>query len=316
MPGSNETKDSEVMVKMKAAKWIVLSFAIFISGSLLALQEDYLHPFPQWDVPYVPTPHEVVTVMLEIGQVGPDDLLYDLGCGDGRIVITAAKRYGTKGVGIDIDPERIAECHTNAAAEKVENLVRFLNQDLFKTDFSEASVVTLYLLSSVNLKLRPKIFNELRPGTRIVSHDFSMGEWEADKKDELFVGYKNHYIYFWVVPANVSGEWKLSLPKDISPEPAKLLIQQEFQKIKVQTNSPRSRLVISDAELQGARIRFTLEHHRGNGIETWTLEGAVDEHTIQGGVRSTPNTAKSGLKWKAERDPRTVRPIEPKYSKD
>jgi SAM-dependent methyltransferase len=301
---------------MKPLKWIALSFTFLISVNLLAFQEDYLHPFPQWDVPYVPTPHEVVTVMLEIGQVGPNDLLYDLGCGDGRIVITAAKRYGTKGVGIDIDPERIAECRTNAAAEKVENLVRFLNQDLFKTDFSEASVVTLYLLSSVNLKLRPKIFSELRPGTRIVSHDFSMGEWQADKKDELFVQYKNHYIYFWVVPANVSGEWKLSLPKDISSRPAKFLIQQEFQKIQVQTNSPRSRLVISDAELEGEKITFTLEHHGGNGIEAWTLEGAVNGHIIEGEVRSTPNITKSGLKWKAERDPRTIRPIDPKYSKD
>ncbi len=309
-------QDSEVMIKMKLTKWIVLSFAIFISGSLLALQEDYLHPYPQWDVPYVPTPPEVVAVMLEIGQVGPDDLLYDLGCGDGRIVITAAKRYGTRGVGIDIDPERIAECHTNAAADKVENLVRFLNQDLFKTDFSKASVVTLYLLSSVNLKLRPKILSELKPGTRIVSHDFSMGEWEADKKDELFVEYKNHYIYFWVVPANVSGEWKLSLPRDISPEPAEFLIQQEFQKIQVQTNSPRSRLIISDAELRGDTIAFTLEHHTGNGIEAWTLEGAVNGHTMRGEVRSTPNKAKSGLEWKAERDPRTVRPIEPKYSQE
>ena len=150
----------------------------------------------QPDVPYVPTPQEVVTAMLRLAHVKPGDLVYDLGCGDGRIVITAAKQYGTKAVGIDINPERIAEATENARTAAVTKLVQFRQGDLFEADISPASVVTLYLLPSVNLKLKPKLLHDLKPGTRIVSHGFDMGEWKPDKKDT--VGGRN--IYLWVVP--------------------------------------------------------------------------------------------------------------------
>ena len=134
------------------------------------------------DVIYVPTPQDVVEEMLRIADVKQSDVLYDLGCGDGRIVMTAAQKYGVRGTGIDIDPQRIQEANENARKAGVTHLVRFLNQDLFESDFSDATVVTLYLLTSLNLKLRPKLMRELKPGTRIVSHVFDLGDWEPEKR--------------------------------------------------------------------------------------------------------------------------------------
>jgi SAM-dependent methyltransferase len=150
------------------------------------------------DVIFVPTPQEVVDAMLKLGEVHSGDVLYDLGCGDGRIVVTAAKQYGIRAVGIDINPERIAEARENAQKNGVLNRVTFRNEDLFEADIKEASVVTLYLLTSLNLKLRPKLWHDLKPGTRIVSHSFDMGDWKPEKQMEV----SGHTIYLWRVPAN------------------------------------------------------------------------------------------------------------------
>ena len=135
--------------------------------------------------PYVPTPYDVVNRMLELAEVTRDDVVYDLGCGDGRIVITAAERFGARGVGIDYDPERIAEANANAARRGVQDLVTFIRQDAMEADVSEATVVTLYLLSSSNRKLRPILTRQLRPGARIVSHAFRMGDWRPDVTREF-----------------------------------------------------------------------------------------------------------------------------------
>jgi SAM-dependent methyltransferase len=150
--------------------------------------------------PYVPTPQDVVDRMLAFAQITKADTIYDLGCGDGRIVITAAKKYGAHGVGVDIDPQRIAEANANAKAAGVDNLVKFMLQDARTVDLSPASVVTLYLLSASNLKLRPKLSTELKPGSRIVSHQFTMGDWEPSKRD-TFVDEKGmtRMLYLWVV---------------------------------------------------------------------------------------------------------------------
>ncbi|AFY78201.1 MAG: class I SAM-dependent methyltransferase [Hydrococcus sp. C42_A2020_068] len=148
------------------------------------------------DVPYVPTSQPVVEAMLELAQVNKNDVVYDLGSGDGRIPITAAQKYGARGVGVDIDPERIQESNANAQKAGVTDRVRFIQQDLFKTDLRQATVVTLYLLPEVNLKLRPKLLQELRPGTRIVSHSFDMGNWKPQRT--MQVG--GTTIYLWVVP--------------------------------------------------------------------------------------------------------------------
>lgn len=147
------------------------------------------------DVVYVPTPDEVVAAMLEVARVGPADVLYDLGSGDGRIPIAAAKRFGTRGLGIDIDPQRIRDANANAVAAGVTDRVRFVQGDLFELDLTPATVITLYLLPELNVKLRPTLL-KLKPGTRIVSHDFSMGDW----KPERTVRIGNRTVYFWTVP--------------------------------------------------------------------------------------------------------------------
>ncbi len=148
------------------------------------------------DVPYVPTPQVVVDAMLELAGVKPGDVLYDLGSGDGRIVVTAAQRFGVRGVGIDINPERIQEAEANAKAAGVQGLTDFRQEDLFKADFGEATVVTMYLLPSVNNRLKPKLLKDLKPGTRIVSHAFDIEGWEPDRIVEA----DGRTLYLWVVP--------------------------------------------------------------------------------------------------------------------
>jgi ribosomal protein L11 methylase PrmA len=154
-------------------------------------------PAQQPDVIYVPTPHEVVDDMLRLANVGKGDILYDLGAGDGRIAITAAKKFGIRAVGIDIDPERIREANENARRAGVTHLVEFRQEDLFKADFREATVITLYLLPDLNVKLRPRLLDELKPGTRIVSHQFDMGTWKPEKRLES----NGRVVYFWTIPA-------------------------------------------------------------------------------------------------------------------
>ena len=148
------------------------------------------------DVIFVPTPHEVVDDMLRLAAVRKGDVLYDLGSGDGRIPIAAAKTYGVRAVGIDIDPDRIAEARENAKKAGVAGLVDFRLGDLFKSDFREATIVTLYLLPELNVKLRPRLLAELKPGTRVVSHQFDMGDWLPDKKLES----NGRVVYFWTIP--------------------------------------------------------------------------------------------------------------------
>ena len=155
-------------------------------------EDDYFYG----DVPYVPTPQSVVEAMLELAEVGPNDVVYDLGSGDGRIVITAAKKYGCRAVGIEINPRRVEEAWENARKAGVEDRVKFILGDMFKADIHEATVVTLYLLSSVNEKLKPKLFKELKPGTRVVSHRFTMPDWEPVKRTEA----EGRPIYLWRVP--------------------------------------------------------------------------------------------------------------------
>jgi SAM-dependent methyltransferase len=155
---------------------------------------------PKLDVPYVPTHERIVAEMLKVANVGKNDVLYDLGCGDGRIPITAAKRFGTRGVGVDIDPQRVTEARENAVKEGVAERVKFFQQDLFETDIKDATVVTLYLLPDVNLRLRPKLLSDLKPGTRVVSHNYDMGDWQPQKTLTIKLPDGEHTVYFWVVP--------------------------------------------------------------------------------------------------------------------
>ena len=178
---------------------LTVFFVAFGSAAVLAqTPAPQTKPTPRApDVPYVPTREKVVEAMLELAGVTKNDTIYDLGSGDGRIVIMAAQKYGAKGVGVDINPERVREANANAAHAKVTDKVKFIEGDLFETDFSKASVVTLYLLPEVNLKLRPQLFEQLKPGTRVVSHSFDMGDWKPEKTREV----EGATIYLWTIPA-------------------------------------------------------------------------------------------------------------------
>ena len=183
---------------------IALGAAWSLAVPLPLLAQAQKQPATQYpDVIFVPTPQEVVEDMLRLANVQKGDVLYDLGSGDGRIAITAARKYGIKATGIDIDPERIREANKNAKKAGVTNLVQFRQENLFTADFRDATVITLYLLPDLNVKLRPKLWNELKPGTRIVSHQFEMGAWKPEKRLES----NGRTIYFWTVP-----------PKDRQPK--------------------------------------------------------------------------------------------------
>jgi SAM-dependent methyltransferase len=194
---------------MRVSKWMISSFLLTIlSVSVAAAQGTESRRRP--DVPYVPTTDAAVQAMLKLADVKKSDNVYDLGCGDGRIVIAAAKDFGAHAVGFDIDPVRIREARENAKKAGVESMVKFIEQDLFQADLHDASVVTLFLLPQVNLKLRPKLLHDLKPGTRIVSNTFDMGDWKADK--EFTVGsdsgdddvYLSRKLFLWKVPAPAS----------------------------------------------------------------------------------------------------------------
>jgi SAM-dependent methyltransferase len=295
---------------MKKMLFTFVGISVFLILNLPAQQREYWDYAFKWDVPYVPTPIEVVDKMLEMADVGPSDILYDLGCGDGRIVIRAASRFGTKGVGVDIDPERIEECHKNAADAKVENLVTFLNQDLFEADIGKASVVTLYLLRSVNLRLRPKLFEELKPGTRVVSHEFSMEDWAADEKQEVLVNDRKHTVHFWVVPTNISGKWTLVVPQGIFGAPYALEIEQKFQNFEGKVNIEDSVIPIQNARLQGDRVTFSVEQKSQNGTRSWEFEGQCKGHTLEGNLRLDSGDRLTTIKWQAKRDPSTMKPLD------
>jgi tRNA G37 N-methylase Trm5 len=181
-----------------------ISLLILLLATFSALLIGQQKPLRAPDVVFVPTPQDVVDEMMKLANVKAGDVLYDLGCGDGRTVITAAK-LGARATGIDINPERIKESNENAAKNGMTGKVTFRLEDLFEADFKDATVVTLYLLPSLNLKLRPKLWSELKPGTRIVSHDFDMGDWKPEKQIEVSDEY-GHTLYFWTVPAKPPAE--------------------------------------------------------------------------------------------------------------
>lgn len=204
------------------------------------------------DVIYVPTSPEMVDVMLKMADVKPGEMVYDLGCGDGRIVITAARDFGARGIGVDIDPERIRESRQNVSDAKVGDRVQIKYADLFEMDFSDADVVALYLLPALNLKLRPRILNELRPGTRIVSNSFDMDDWRPDQQEED--PSTGQSMYFWVVPAKVQGQWTLALPGNKS---GTLYLLQTFQELSGTVRVDDRTMPLRDLQLRGSTVSFT-----------------------------------------------------------
>lgn len=193
------TRPTILVVSRRGVRVACALCGVLLLAAPVVAQQPEIHK----DVPYVPTPPEVVEAMLKLGGVKSGDVLYDLGCGDGRIVITAARKFGARGTGIDIDPQRIKEGRENARQAGVEDRVHFLQKNLFDADVHDATIVTLYLLPDVNMKLRPILLRQLKPGTRIVSHQFDMGDWQPDKKIDL----DWRTVYLWTVTDKAKAEY-------------------------------------------------------------------------------------------------------------
>ncbi|GAA5236290.1 class I SAM-dependent methyltransferase [Verticiella sediminum] len=243
--------------------------ACALLGSGVALAAD-----KPLDVPYVPTPQQVVDRMLELGEVSQETYVIDLGSGDGRIPVTAARQYQARAMGVDLNPQRISEANENAKKAGVTDKVEFKQQDLFETPIGEAQVLTMYLLPRVNLQLRPRILEEMTPGSRVVSHAFDMAEWEPDARESV----DGRTVYLWIVPAQVQGTWNVQPAKG---EPFTVTFEQEFQQVSGKANVGGKEVELVDATLRGDRLSF--------GIDGETYEARVTDEGLQGagGWRAT-----------------------------
>ena len=268
-----------------------------VPWSLFGGQAEGTKQKPVLDVPYEPTTYRIAEAMLSMANVTSRDLVYDLGCGDGRIVIMAAKDRGARGVGVDIDPARIKESRENAKAEGVSGAVRFFEQNLFETDIAEATVVMLYLWPEVNLKLRPKLLRDLKPGTRIVSHSHTMGDWQADDRRTV----ENHNLYLFTVPLNVSGTWQW-IGRDGGP--VTLRLTQNFQKVQGWVRSSDRETELIDCILRGNSLSFSVKRRPGERKEILLFEGRVSGDVIEGTI--TEGTGGTVSRWHAVRDAATV----------
>jgi SAM-dependent methyltransferase len=266
-------------------------------GQVLGDQDEGAKTKPALDVPYEPTSYGIARAMLDMAHVTSKDFVYDLGCGDGRIVIMAAKERGARGIGVDLDPARIRESKANAEAAGVTHLVSFFEQNLFDTDISKATVMMLYLWPEVNLRARPKLLKELKPGTRIVSHSHTMGDWEDDATQKV----EGHDLHFFVVPANVTGTWEW---KTKSGQRASLYLTQRFQKVNGFVTIGRDAMPITGVSLKGDFLRFSVEEPGQKKRRVLSFQGRVRGDTITGKVtRGEPRQVSS---WRAVRDPSSV----------
>jgi SAM-dependent methyltransferase len=211
---------------------------------------DFVKARPRLDAPYVVTDNDVVDAMLALADVRPDEKLVDLGSGDGRIPIAAARTRGARGLGVDIDPARVREATANAAAAGVGHRVSFRREDLFRTPLGDTDVLTLYLSQDINVRLRDRILSEMRPGARVVSHDFDMGEWRADERQQIGTA----SVYLWIVPARVSGRWTMSL----NGQAAALTIDQRYQQFTGALELAGQTARIEQGRVTADRIRFIL----------------------------------------------------------
>jgi SAM-dependent methyltransferase len=266
-------------------------------------------PIPE--VPYVPTPEEVVMGMLRMAGVTQNDIVYDLGCGDGRIVITAAKVFGARGVGVDNDPTLIRQSNENARKAGVTDRVKFIEQDLFETDIQEATVVALYLLPELNLKLRPKLLRDLRPGSRVVTHEFDMGDWKPDNtgtvaKVKIYyhptIPYeKDTRFYYWVIPAKAEGVWRWTLPTPSGDRDYTLRVVQKFQEIRGTVLVKGQEVPITAARLEGDQLRFTLREDTDKEEGVMWFDGRINGDGIAGRVEVRGGPLSGNYTWAAKR---------------
>jgi SAM-dependent methyltransferase len=255
---------------------------LVVAVGLLAACTALRERFPGPDVLFVATPEAVSLQMLKVAAVTADDLVFDLGSGDGRVVIAAARDFGARGVGVEIDPGLVSASRDAARAAGVETRARFLWQDLFATDLTGATVVTLYLRDDVNLKLRPKLLRELAPGTRVVSHDFDMDDWEPDRVERVRGPAREHRLYFWVIPASAAGTWQSQVGEGAA---APLTLTQRFQML---TGSLGAEAV--GGRLNGQRIELAAGGR--------TLRGLLRDDVIEGEATAPGATP---LRWTARR---------------
>lgn len=221
---------------------------------------------PELDVPYVPTPEAVVDKMLQMGAVGPKDYVIDLGSGDGRIPIAAARKYGARGFGVDLNPERISEANANAKAAGVTDKVEFRRQDLFKTKIADATVLTMYLLPTVNMQLRPRILSELKPGTRVVSHAFDMEDWRPDEEASV----DDSILYLWIVPAQVQGRWRVA---GLRGGDMTLDLRQSFQQLEGTATVAGRPAPIREGKVRGESFSLLVDTPAGPRLFSARLRG-------------------------------------------
>jgi histone methylation protein DOT1 len=251
---------------------------------------------PKLDAPYVATPQVTVDEMLRIANVGPQDVVVDLGSGDGRIVVTAAKKFGARGFGVELDWRLNLQAVENARQAGVEDRVKFLEQDLFKTDLSEATVVTTYLLQFMMLRLRT-VFLGLKPGTRIVSHDFDFGDWRPDRKT-----YVRKNVFLWIVPANVAGRWQMRLPLPPVERLLDLEVTQRYQDVDAHARLNGVPTQVWEPKLVGDRLTFAIVDATDRENEaTLYFDGRVRGDLIEGEVVRGVGSTRTTDKWRAIR---------------
>lgn len=256
------------------------------------------------DTPYVPTPQVVVDRMLDMAQLKSGETVIDLGSGDGRIMIEAARKYGARGFGVEIDPKLVKISNERALKAGVADRVKFLQQDLFKTDFHDANVLTLYLLPDVNLALRPKILAELKPGSRVVSHDYGMGDWHPDAEETIAApdkkvgARKESQVFLWTVPANVEGEWRFELSSGVKSRRTRLVLKQKYQAVSGTVElTGQGDVPLSAGTLRGDELRLMLP---AGAVDRGPVEmvGRVNGGRIVGTLRKAGRDLAS---WSAQR---------------
>lgn len=275
---------------------------IFLVCSLLASFAPVLSGQELSKLPYVPTPQVVVDEMLKLSGVTADDFVIDLGSGDGRIVITAAKQFKAKGLGVDIDGKLVALSNRNAKQEKVDDRVEFAERDMFKTDIGKASVLTLYVLPDFMAKLRSKVLAELKPGTRVVAHDYYLEDWHPDRMVTLTVPEKKQangtdkaYLYLWIVPAVVGGTWRIDLDAEERSEEIIVTFSQRFQMIDAAAERMRRPVPIENPTLTGAEVKFSI----ALGAIRYQFSGRVEGDRIEG--TAIASNGKGPLNWRGTR---------------
>jgi len=292
---------------MKSWKWIAGSALLALAPLQLQAQEGV------GDVVYVPTPQVVVDEMLRMVKVGPQDFVIDLGSGDGRVVITAAKNFGARGFGVDLDTVLLKLSNENAQREGVADRARFIEQNLFETDLSQATVITSYLLPEMNEKLRPKILN-LKPGTRVVTHDYHMGEWHAEEMRTLDVPEKKvgnpgkSYVYRYTVPAKIAGRWQSQFASGTHAANLEFDFEQRFQMFDGVARSGSQKITLRVPKLEGDQLSFQFLTKPGDNSTRHEFKGTVKGDLIEGTLRRGAGAETKQVPWSAKLVKRAASP--------